>query len=138
MGVAGRDAKALNLAGHLPCLPGQDDRWGGQGEKGRAVTDNDNLPAEVRRQDEEDERQIAAQLAELRQDTEAVRYVDLGPALPMFRVGYYKEHGQSYLFLVTLEGPDNPQVISQAAVSVDDALLYARGILEAVAKAIKP
>jgi hypothetical protein len=107
-------------------------------KKGHAVTHNDDLPAEVRRQDEEAELQIAAQLAELGKNTEAIRYVDLGPAVPMWRVGYYKEHGQSYVFLVTLEGPrDNLEVTSQAAVSIDDALLYIRGILDAVAKAMK-
>ena len=37
-------------------------------EKGHAMTHNDDLPAEVRREDEEAERQIAAQLAELRKD----------------------------------------------------------------------
>ena len=35
------------------------------------MTHDDDLPAEVRRQDEEAELQIAAQLAELRKDTEA-------------------------------------------------------------------
>jgi len=102
------------------------------------MAQNDDLPAEVRRQDEEAELQIAAQLAELRKKTEAVRYVDLGPAAPMLRVGYYKEQGQPYVLLVTLEGPrDNPEVTSQAAVSIADALLYVRGILDAVAKAMK-
>jgi hypothetical protein len=106
--------------------------------KGHAVSDKDDLPAEVRRQDEEAELQIAAQLAELGRDTEAIRYVDLGPAVPMWRAGYYKEHGHPYVFLVTLEGPrDNPEVTSQVAVSIDDALLYVRGILDAVAKAMK-
>ena len=56
----------------------------------------------------------------------------------MWRVGYYNEHGHSYVFLVTLEGPrDNPEVISQAAVSIDNALLYVRGILDAVSKAMR-
>ena len=106
--------------------------------KDREATDKGDLPAEVRRQDEEAELQVAAQLAELGRDTEAIRYVDLGPEVPMWRVGYYKEHGQPYVFLVTLEGPrDNPEVTSQAAVSIDDALLYVRGILDAVAKAMK-
>ncbi len=106
--------------------------------KNTEAAHNDDLPAEVRRQDEEAERQIAAQLAELRKNTEPIRYVDLGPAVPMWRVGYYKEHGHSYVFLVTLEGPrDNPEVTSQAAVSIGDALLYVRGILDAVAKAVK-
>ncbi len=106
--------------------------------KDTEATHNDEAPAEVRRQDEEAELQIAAQLAELGKNTEAIRYVDLGPAVPMWRVGYYKEHGQSYVFLVTLEGPrDNLEVTSQAAVSIDDALLYIRGILDAVAKAMK-
>jgi alkanesulfonate monooxygenase SsuD/methylene tetrahydromethanopterin reductase-like flavin-dependent oxidoreductase (luciferase family) len=36
--------------------------------KGHAMTHEDDLPAEVRRQDEEDELQIAAQLAELRKE----------------------------------------------------------------------
>ena len=36
------------------------------------MTENDDLPAEVRRQDEEDELQVAGQLAELRKDTEAI------------------------------------------------------------------
>ena len=36
------------------------------------MTDEDNLPAEVRRQDEEDELLIAAQLAELRKEEEHV------------------------------------------------------------------
>lgn len=40
--------------------------------KGHAMTHEDNLPAEVRRQDEEAELQIAAQLAELRKDQHAV------------------------------------------------------------------
>lgn len=107
-------------------------------EKGHAMTHNDDLPAEVRREDEEAERQIAAQLAELGRNTEQIRYVDLGQTVPMWRVGYYKEHGHSYVFLMTLEGPrDNPEVTSQAAVSIDDALLYVRGILDAVAKAMK-
>ena len=103
------------------------------------MSDEDDLPAEIRRQDEEAELQVAAQLAELRKDTDAtdkgdlpaevrrqdeeaelreprswpsygrdtgaIRYVDLGPAVPMWRVGYYKEHGGPYVFLVTLEGP---------------------------------
>ena len=106
--------------------------------KDREATHKGDLPAEVRRQDEEAELQVAAQLAELGRDTDAIRYVDLGPAVPMWRVGYYKEHGQPHVFLVTLEGPrDNPEVTSQAAVSIDDALLYVRGILDAVAKAMK-
>ena len=106
--------------------------------KNAEATHNDDLPAEVRREDEEAERQIAAQLAELGRNTEAIRYVDLGQTVPMWRVGYYKERGHSYVFLMTLEGPrDNPEVTSQAAVSIDDALLYVRGILDAVAKAIK-
>jgi hypothetical protein len=41
------------------------------------MTDNDDLPAEVRRQDEEDELQIAAQAAGLRKDTEATHDDDL-------------------------------------------------------------
>jgi len=102
------------------------------------MTQSDDLPAEVRRQDEEAELQIAAQLADLRKNTEAVRYVDLGPAVPMLRVGYYNEQGQPYVFLVTLAGPrDNPEVSSEAALSIADALLYVRGILDAVAKAMK-
>ena len=106
--------------------------------KDTEATHQNDLAAEVRRQDEEAELQIAAQLTELGRDTEAIRYVDLGPALPMWRVGYYKEHGQPYVLLVTLEGPrDNPEVTSQAAVSIDHALLYVRGILDAVAKAMK-
>ena len=106
--------------------------------KNTEATHNEDLPAEVRRQDEEAERQIAVQLAELGKNTEAIRYVDLGPTVPMWRVGYYKERGHSYVFLVTLEGPrDKPEVASQAAVSIDDALLYVRGILDAVAKAMK-
>jgi len=40
--------------------------------KGHAMTHEDSLPAEVRRQDEEAELQIAAQLAELRKDGNAV------------------------------------------------------------------
>jgi len=36
--------------------------------KGHAMTHEDDLPAEVRRQDEEDELRIAAQLAELREE----------------------------------------------------------------------
>ena len=102
------------------------------------MTHDDDLPAEVRRQDEEAELQIAAQLAELGRDTEAIRYVDLGRMVPMWRVGYYKEDGHPYVFLVTLEGPrDRPEVASQAAVSINDALLYVRGILDAVTKAMK-
>ena len=38
------------------------------GVKGHAMTHEDDLPAEVRRQDEEDELQIAAQLAGLRNE----------------------------------------------------------------------
>jgi hypothetical protein len=99
---------------------------------------DDDLAAEVRRQDEEAELLVAAQLAELGRDTDAIRYVDLGPAVPMWRVGYYKEHGQPHVFLVTLEGPrDNPEVTSQVAVSIDNALQYVRGILDAVAKAMR-
>ena len=41
------------------------------------MTHEDDLPAEVRRQDEEAELQIAAQLAELRTDTEATHEDDL-------------------------------------------------------------
>ena len=41
------------------------------------MTPEDDLPAEVRRQDEEAELQIAAQLAELRTDTGAARGDDL-------------------------------------------------------------
>ena len=37
------------------------------------MTENDDLPPEVRRQDEEDELQVAGQLAELRKDTEATQ-----------------------------------------------------------------
>jgi hypothetical protein len=106
--------------------------------KDTAAAHDDDLRAEVRRQDEEAGLQVAAQLAELGRDTEAIRYVDLGPALPMWRVGYYKEHGQPYVFLVTLEGPrDNPEVTSQVAISIGDALQYVRGILDAVAKAMR-
>ncbi len=106
--------------------------------KDTAAAHDDDLRAEVRRQDEEAERQVAAQLAELGRDTDAIRYVDLGPALPMWRVGYCKEHGQPYVFLVTLDGPrDNPEVTSQVAISIGDALQYVRGILDAVAKAMR-
>ena len=63
--------------GHLACLPSQDRSRGGQGEKGHAMTDNDDLPAEVRRQDEEAELQIAAQLAGLGKGTEATHDDDL-------------------------------------------------------------
>lgn len=45
--------------------------------KGHAMTHNDDLPAEVRRQDEEAELQIAAQLAELRTAREATDTGDL-------------------------------------------------------------
>jgi len=41
------------------------------------MTHEDDLPAQVRRQDEETELQIAAQLAELRTDTEAAHEDDL-------------------------------------------------------------
>jgi len=41
------------------------------------MTQDDDLPAQVRRQDEETELQIAAQLAELRTDTEAAHEDDL-------------------------------------------------------------
>ena len=58
------------IAGHRPCLPDEDHQRGGQGEKGYAMTDHDDLPAEVRKQDEEAELQIAAQLAELRKAPE--------------------------------------------------------------------
>ena len=106
--------------------------------KDTEATQNEDLPAEVRRQDEEDELQVAGQLAELRKDTEDIRYVDLGPTVPMLRVGYHKEHGQPYVYLVTLKGPQgNLEVASQAGISIDDALLYVRGILDAVAKALK-
>ena len=102
------------------------------------MTENDDLPAEVRKQDDEAELQIAKQLAELRKDTEDIRYVDLGPTVPMLRVGYHKEHGQPYVYLVTLKGPrGNLEVASQAEISIDDALLYVRGILDAIAKALK-
>jgi hypothetical protein len=106
--------------------------------KGTEATQNEDLPAEVRRQDEEDELQVAGQLAELRKGTEDIRYVDLGPTVPMLRVGYHKEHGQPYVHLVTLKGPQgNLEVACQAGISIDDALLYVRGILDAVAKALK-
>ena len=65
------------IAGHRPCLPDQGHQRGGQGEKGHAMADHDDLPAEVRKQDEEAELQIAAQLAELRKDTEATDNDDL-------------------------------------------------------------
>ena len=122
---------------HLWCLPVRI-TGAARIEKGHAMTHNDDLPAEVRREDEEAERQIAAQLAELGRSTEDIRYVDLGQTVPMWRVGYYKDHGHSYVFLMTLEGPrDNPEVTSQAAVSIDEALQYVRGIVDAVAKAMK-
>ncbi len=41
------------------------------------MTHEDDLPAEVRKQDEEAERQVAAQLAELREDAEATHEDDL-------------------------------------------------------------
>jgi|SRR5271165_7022389 len=63
--------------GHLACLPSQDRSRGGQGEKGHAMTNNDDLPAEVRRQDEEAELKIAAQLAGLGKGTEATHDDDL-------------------------------------------------------------
>ena len=46
-------------------------KQGGYGEKGHAMTHGNDLPAEVRKQDEEAELQVAAQLAELRQDPDA-------------------------------------------------------------------
>jgi hypothetical protein len=111
---------------------------GWSGRKGHIMTNDDELLADVRRQDEEAEREIAAQLAELRKTTPAIRHVDLGPDIQMWRVGYYKDNGQAYVVLETLEGPrDNPHVTSKVAVSIQDALLYARGIIEAVAKAVK-
>ena len=42
--------------------------WVARARRGHAMTPDDDLPAEVRRQDEEAELQIAAQLAELRKD----------------------------------------------------------------------
>ncbi len=51
--------------------------------KGTAMTHENDLPAEVRRQDEEDELQIAAQLAELREEEHVSaarrRWSDLSP-----------------------------------------------------------
>ncbi len=47
------------------------------GERGRSMTPENDLPAEVRRQDEEAELQIAAQLSELRTDTGTTREDDL-------------------------------------------------------------
>ena len=42
------------------------------------------------------------------------------------------------MYLVTLKGPrGNLEVASQAGISIDDALLYVRGIRDAVAKALK-
>ncbi len=41
------------------------------------MTHEDDLPAEVRKQDEEAELQVAAQLAELRKDAEAAHEDDL-------------------------------------------------------------
>ena len=121
------DEAELQIAGQLAEL-----------RKDTETTQNEDLPAQVRRQDEEAELQIAGQLAELRKDTEAIRYVDLGPTVPMLRVGYHKEHGQPYVYLVTLKGPrGNLEVTSQAEISIDDALLYVRGILDAIAKALK-
>jgi hypothetical protein len=43
-------------------------KQGGYGEKGHAMTHGNDLPAEVRKQDEEAELQVAAQLAELRKN----------------------------------------------------------------------
>jgi hypothetical protein len=48
-------------------------KQGGYGEKGHAMTHGNDLPAEVRKQDEEAELQVAAQLAELRRDADAVQ-----------------------------------------------------------------
>jgi hypothetical protein len=45
------------------------------------MTDNDDLPAEVRRQDEEAERHIAGQLAGLRTDEDVVAPDDGGAIL---------------------------------------------------------
>src|SRR5271166_1809218 len=53
------------IAGAFAVSARQDHKQGGHGEKGHAMTHGDNLPAEVRKQDEEAELQVAAQLAEL-------------------------------------------------------------------------
>jgi hypothetical protein len=55
----------------LLCLPDKGHPRDGLSEKGRATGHDADLPAEVRRQDEEAEQQIAAQLAELRRDEDA-------------------------------------------------------------------
>ena len=55
----------------------QDHKQSGYGEKGHIMTHGDDLPAEVRKQDEEAELQVAAQLAELRQEADAAHGDDL-------------------------------------------------------------
>ncbi len=65
------------IAGAFAMSARQDHKQGGYGEKGHAMTHGDNLPAEVRKQDEEAELQVAAQLAELRQDADAAHGDDL-------------------------------------------------------------
>lgn len=105
---------------------------------GQDMTNDDELLAAVRRQDEEAEREIAAQVAKLRETTPAISYVDLGPDIQTWRVGHNKGSGQPLVLLETLEGPrDNPHVTSKVSVSIQDALLYARGIIEAVANAVR-
>ena len=61
----GRDSRGITVSA-WPGPPA-----GAARVKGRAMTHEDDLPAEVRRQDEEDELQIAAQLAELRKEEHA-------------------------------------------------------------------
>jgi hypothetical protein len=65
------------MAGACAVSARQDHKQGGYGEKGHVMTHEDDLPAEVRKQDEEAELQIAAQLAELRQDAHAAHGDDL-------------------------------------------------------------
>jgi len=59
------------ITGAFAVSAGQDHKQGGYGEKGHAMTQGDDLPADVRKQDEEAELRVAAQLAELRQDADA-------------------------------------------------------------------